>query len=367
MRNIKFAKPDITAVDYSRVKALLRDNDQLTDGVKCRTFEKKFSDYIGGANCLAVSSCMAALHLSYLVLGIGPGDEVICPAMSHVATAHAIELVGARPIFVDCRNGGNIDVHLVKKNITSRTKAITVVHYAGKSADMDKIIPLAEDYDLRVIEDCALAIGTKSSYDNNHVGTQGDCAAFSFYPTKHITTGEGGMFVTRSSVKYEKAKRIARFGKIGGASDYDVVYLGLNYRMSEMQACLGISQLERIKDYIQKRRDNYIHYVSRLGSYGAGGISMFIGDSYYCFVKYFRSVEERNRMKLILKDKGVETSIYYPHPIPRLDYYRKKYGWRKLLYRNAISIADRSLALPTGPHITTEDIDYIADVIKEVQ
>src|ERR1044072_3042905 len=182
-KTIPFAKPWITDDDRNAVMNVLR-GDILTHGPQNHAFEEEFAAFMGGeAYCVAVGSCMAALHLTYWQLGLGPGDEVIVPAQTHVATAHAVEVVGARAVFVDCESRtGNIDPARIEAKISPRTKAISLVHFLGIPCDMDEILSLAERHDLKLVEDCALAVG--AHYNGRHVGLLGDAGCFSFYPVK---------------------------------------------------------------------------------------------------------------------------------------------------------------------------------------
>jgi len=374
---IPFAKPDITKGDIQEVDNFLLNCDgQLTQGLQVAKFETTFSGYIRNRNfegavinegCIATSSCMTALHLSYLALGIGPGDEVICPAMSHVATAHAIELVGAKPVFIDSKKDGNIDVRLIQKELeTNRNiKAVSLVHYVGNPCNMAAINFLAKEYGVKVVEDCALSLGSR--VEKVHTGLLGMCGAFSFYPTKHITTGEGGMFVTKDHDLYRKAKQIASFGKTSGThADYDIGLLGGNFRMSEIQAVMGLSQLKRLTENLEIRRRNldiltelsiFIHIDKRVHSIFGGS---------YCANLRCVGREARNNIRGKLENKGIQTSIYYPHPISRLSYYRNKYGYAPVKYPEAIKIADTTLALPIGPHVTEEMMNYMVKCLKEV-
>ncbi len=358
---IPFAKPQISDGDIEAIKNVLILQDKLTDGKQCRKFEEDFGDYIGAKYCLAVSSCMAALHLSYLALGIGEEDEVICPSMSHVATAHAIELVGARPIFVDCDSYGNIDNWELERYITNRTKAISLVHFLGQPCNMDKIRIFARDYGLSIIEDCALALGTK--WEDKHVGTT-DIGCFSFYSIKHITTCEGGMFVTKHKYIYDRAKRIARFGKKDWSFyNYDIADLGLNYRMSEMQAALGISQLERFPKNLKIRERNYQILESNLDK-KYGNVKMFFGGSYGACLLLYNDIA-RHDLFHYLRKEGIEASVYYPQPINRFSYYQEKYGFQPIKFPNAISIAHCSITLPVGSHLSEDDMDYMVEKVKK--
>jgi dTDP-4-amino-4,6-dideoxygalactose transaminase len=200
-RHIPFGKPWITDEDRQAVMEVLQGSI-LTHGPQGKLFEEEFAVFIEGENqtteayCVTVSSGMAALHMAYWQLGIGTGDEVIVTAQTHNATAHAIEILGAKPVFIDCRlDTGNIDVQQIEQAITPRTKAISLVHFIGIPCEMDGILDIAQRHGLKVIEDCAIALGAR--FRGVHVGLLGDAGCFSFYPVKHITSGEGGMFITR--------------------------------------------------------------------------------------------------------------------------------------------------------------------------
>ena len=372
---IPFGRPWITDGDRQAVLDVLQGHI-LTHGPQGQGFEDEFASFMGeGSYCVAVSSCTAALHLAYFQMGLGPGDEVIVPAQTHNATAHAVELVGARPVFVDCEpNTGNIDVAKIEQHITAKTKALSVVHFLGIPCDMDGILSLAQRYGLKVVEDCALALGAR--YKGKHVGLFGDAGCFSFYPVKHITTGDGGMFVTRHQDVAATVARLRAFGvdrthgerSIPGV--YDVTALGLNYRLSEMQAALGRQQLARINQILERRRDNFTRLKSAIR--GVADISVLdatdevSANSYYCLsvVLQRNLVRHRDRLVAKLNEAGVGTSIYYPHPVPRLSYYREKYGYVAGAYPNAEAISDCSIALPVGPHVSPSDVEYIGTTLK---
>jgi dTDP-4-amino-4,6-dideoxygalactose transaminase len=320
---------------------------------------------------------MAALHLSYLHLGLGPGDEVIVPAQTHVATAHAVEWVGATPVFVDCeRETGNVTPEGVLAAITPRTRAISVVHFLGIPCAMSKIASIAGERGLSVVEDCALAVGAR--WEGTHVGLFGDTGCFSFYPVKHLTTGDGGMFVSRHSEVSERVARIRAFGVDRTYAErslpgmYDVPALGLNYRMSELQAALGRSQLARVGEILARRRDNF--NALKEGFAGLAGIRVLDASSaraessHYCLTIVLEGAlgPRRDEIAARLNEAGVGTSLYYPQPVPRMRYYREKYGYEPGRFPEAESISDRGIALPVGPHLTREDTDYIARVVERV-
>ena len=372
---ISFGRPYLTDEDRAAVLDVLK-GDVLAHGPQGKAFEGEFSTFLGGGHCLAVSSGMAALHLAYLEMGIGPGDEVIVPALTHTATAHAVEMVGARPVFADCLSEtGNMDVSTIEPLLTPRIKAIGLVHFIGFPCDMGPILALAERRGLRVIEDCAIALGTR--YDGRHVGLLGDAGAFSFYPVKHMTTGEGGMFVTRHADVAHRVHQWRAFGVDRSFNErtipglYDVTTLGLNYRMSDINAALGRVQLRHLPGLIHKRQAHF----SRLkaGLVGREGLRVIedlrphVGHSPYCLsvVLQGRVAAHRNDLLLRLKARGIGTSVYYPHPLPRLTYYSKKYGTSIKDVPSATDISDHSVALPVGPHLSEEDVDRVAQQFRD--
>jgi dTDP-4-amino-4,6-dideoxygalactose transaminase len=371
VRTIPFGRPWITEEDQQAVLTVLQ-SPVLTHGPQGQQFEADFARFLGeGCCCISVSSCMAALHLAYLQMKIGAGDEVIVPAQTHVATVHAVEWVGARPVFVDCDlYSGNIDVARIEAAVTPRTKAISLVHLLGMPCEMDEVLAIAERRGLKVIEDCAIALGTR--YHGRHVGLFGEVGCFSFYPVKHITAGEGGMVVTRDPAVAQRINLLRAFGVDRGHGErvrpgqYDVVTLGLNYRMSELQAALGCSQLRRADEMLKQRRANFFALKSLLASLE----NIVVLDapetervnSHYCLSVLLTGKLAKRRDDLVekLTQSGVGTSVYYPQPVPRMTYYRRKYGYCAESYPHAEALSDRSIALPVGPHLLPEDIEYIA-------
>ncbi len=369
-RSIPFGRPWITDDDRQAVADVLAGH-LLTHGPRCKQFESDFATFMGAdAHCVTVSSGMAALHLAYLHFGIGTGDEVTVPAMTHIATVHAVEWVGATPVFVDCDPlTGNLTAEAIAAAVSDKTKAISVVHFQGIPCDMPAIMEVAQRHDLKVIEDCALAVGARC--DGRHVGLFGDAACFSFYPVKHMTAGEGGMFATRHADVAAAVERLRAFG-VDRRHDqrtvpgmYDVPTLGLNYRMSEMQAALGCSQLSRIGQILDMRRENFGKLKAGLSQLPnvrvLDATSERTQNSHYSLSLVLEGPLAAHRNEAIhrLKEAGVGTSVYYPQPVPRMAYYQDKYGYDGERYPVATQISDESIALPVGPHLVSEDIDYI--------
>jgi len=343
----------------------------LVHGPRATDFEADFAKFTGAPHAVSVSSCTAGMHLVWFALGLKAGDEVIVPAMTHVATAHAIELTGATPVFVDAEpETGNIDIAAVEAAINSRTRGIAIVHYLGMPVDMAEVVRIARRRSLFVMEDCALALGSK--IDGIHAGLLGDCGVFSFYPVKHMTTAEGGMVVLRDG-KFAEALRLKKaFGvdrthgerKVPGV--YDVVELGFNYRMSEIHAAIGIEQLKKVPDFLSRRRANAEALVAALtaveGVYLLPSSTPRLAGSYYCSAALLdpELASKRPQIVTAMSARGVGTSVYYPQPVPRMTYYARKYGWKVGSFPTAERLADHSLALSVGPHLDGEDMKFIA-------
>jgi len=371
--SIPFGQPWIGEEEKAAVAAVLQ-GPVLTHGPETHAFEEEFSGFVGGGHAIATSSCMGALHLACWELGFGPGDDVLVPAQTHTATVHAVELMGARPVFVDCDpRTGNMTAEALRGALTPKTKGIVLVHFLGMPCEMDGILALATEYNLKILEDCALAIGTR--WNGTHVGLLGDAGAFSFYPAKHITTGEGGMLLTRHKTLAESAVRRRGFGvdrsiaerKIPGV--YDVTMLGLNYRMSELSAALGRCQIRRIPEILAKRAANFGRLAARLRELPDFHVleSPYPSatQTYYCLTVVLPEKLRPKRDEIILRMKAenVGTSVYYPQPVPRMSYYRGKYGYDASSYPEAEKISDASIALPVGPHLTVAQMDRIADAL----
>lgn len=376
MRDVPFGKPIIGDEERAAVDAVLRGTT-LTHGPLVKEFEAAFAGFTGAPRAIAVSSATAGLHLAYFYLGIGPGDEVIVPAQTHTATAHAVEYVGAKPVFVDAESTtGNIDIDAIEAAITPNTRALSVVHYLGMPVDMHRIMEIARKHDLFVVEDCALAIGTY--LDGTHAGLFGDIAAYSFYPVKHITTAEGGMVITRrndvaDAVSVQRAfgidRNIVAERPIPGS--YDVQGLGFNYRLNELGAAIGIEQVKRIPAFLEARHANYA--ALQVGLEGIEGVSTLESSddrfvsSHYCHLAILDAplAEKRLEIMMAMKARGVGTSIYYPRPVPLFTYYAQKYGYQPGQFPNAERISDQGIALPVGPHLDADDMAYVADTLAE--
>lgn len=374
---IPFGVPMIGPEERNAVAEVLA-GPILVHGPKATDFENAFAEFTKAPYAISVSSCTAGMHLIYFTLGYGPGDEVIVPAQTHVATAHAVELTGAKAVFVEAETEtGNIDIDKIEAAITSKTKAIAVVHYLGVPVDMPRVKAIAEKHKLFLLEDCALSPG--ASVDGVHTGLHGDAGVFSFYPVKHITTAEGGMIILKDAELAAKLKLRKAFGvdrthgerKVPGV--YDTVVLGFNYRMSELHAAIGIEQVKKLPDFLAKRLENHEELSKNLSNVdGLKVLPAPVNDRFtschYCLSVILDPILAGRRPEIMdeLTKAGVGSSVYYPQPVPRMTYYKEKYGYDDTLYPNATMLSDQSIALPVGPHLNANNMKTIADTLINI-
>ena len=371
----KFNSPVIYDEDIENVVSVIKSG-WLIHGKYHNKLEAEIRDLTGAKYCMLLSSCTAALHLSLLALGTGKGDEVIVPAQSHVATAHSVEYTGAKAVIVDVDPvTGNVAPESVLKAISKKTKVILPVHLAGVPCDMKVLKNIAKDNSLFIIEDCAHSIG--SVIGNKHVGTFGEGGSFSFYPTKHFTTGEGGAFVTNKKSLYEKVSKLRAFGintpikmrKLPGK--YDVKHLGYNYRMTDFQAALGYGQFIRLRKRGFEVRKSIVKKY-REGFKGNKNIFMVPEkhdkNSSYMFFPIYVNGKARDNLLLRLKALGIGVSVHYMTPIPFMTYYKKKYRYNTAEFKNAKSIGKRQVCLPLQVDLSDKQINgAISTINKETK
>ena len=371
--NIPFGRPMVDDAERDAVAAVL-SGTQFVHGPVTAAFEEAFAARIGSRFAVSLSSCTAGLHLSLFVSGVSTGDEVIVPAMTHVATAHAVEFCGATPVFADVLGeSGNLDPDAVARAITSRTKAIMPVHYLGLPCDMDRLCALAKDANLRVIEDCALAVD--ATFDGRKAGTLGDAGCFSFYPVKHMTTIEGGMVTTEDEELADAVRKRKAFGydrMLGERAKpgiYDVDELGYNYRMNEVEAAVGLAQLGKLDEFQARRQENFAALHEALAEEPA--VTVFAPvqgkaqSSHYCLnaVLPRDGSVDRDTVVAHLKENGIGTSVHYPVAVPLMRYYREKYGYESGAFPVAEWLAAQTVSLPVGPHLTTADAARVGEVV----
>ncbi|MFQ5707994.1 MAG: DegT/DnrJ/EryC1/StrS family aminotransferase [bacterium] len=363
-------------------------SDWLTTGPKTREFERDFANYIGVQHAVALNSCTAALHLALLAHGVSPGDEVITTPLTFCATAEAIEYCGAHPVFVDVDPGSfNIDANLIEASISARTRCILPVHYGGIPCELEAIYRIADRHNLLVIEDAAHALGSR--YHNEIIGSFGKPACFSFYATKNITTGEGGMVTLNDSETAEKIKLLGLHGMSKdawrryskhGTWRYEINELGYKYNMPDMQAALGICQLKKLETFNSIRQKRAKMYFEILRECEEVSMPAWYDDyflrlihsgtlnSWHLFVILLN--EDRvtiNRDRLIeeLKEQGIGTSVHFI-PLHLQPYYARKYGFRRGRYPVAESIFERVVSLPIYPRLTEQDILFITERLQKI-
>lgn len=373
-----FGSPRIEEPEIDEVVDSLRSG-WLSTGPKVSRFETAFQQYTGAPYVAALNSCTAGLHLSLIVLGIGAGDEVITTPLTFAATANVIEHVGARPVFVDVdRTTMNIDPALIEAAITPRTKAIIPVHLAGRPCDMDAISAIARKHKLHVIEDAAHAI--EAVYHGKKIGTISDLTVFSFYVTKNIVTGEGGMVTSASAELIEQIQRYGLHGLSKGAwkrySDegwkhYQVVVPGYKYNMMDLQAALGIHQLARIEEYHKRRAVLWERYNQAFAGLPIATPVDPEPDTTHAMHLYEVLIDEketgmsRDAFQEALFKRNIGTGIHFIslhlHP-----YYRDRYHFAPDDFPNARYISERTLSLPFSAKLTDADADDVMEAVRSL-
>jgi perosamine synthetase len=374
--NIPLFVPWISKDDLNSVNKTLK-SPQLTDGPMLRKFESQFSKLTKSKFSIGVSNGTEALHLSLVALGIGKGDEVIIPDMTFIATSNAVVLTGAKPVLADIDSSLNISIDSIQKNITKKTKAIIPVHFAGFSCNMKKIIQIAKKNNLKIIEDCAHSIGTY--FNKKHVGTFGDTGCFSFYPTKNITTIEGGMIITNSKITAKKLQSLRNHGlsrtllqrnKKNVPWEYDIQTPGYNFRLDEIRSTLGISQLKRLK-LMNRMRKNAANYYSQklknIPGIEIPNLSEANNHVYHLYV--IRITPEfgltRNIIHKKLFMKGIHTTVHYK-PLHTFSFFKNSLPKNKQ-FPNSVKAFTECLSLPLYPKITRIQQDYVIDNLLKLQ
>ncbi len=342
----------------------------LTMGAITQEFETQFSRMVGVKHAIAVSNATEALHLACLALGVGLGDEVITPSLSFVATSNAVLYTGAEVHFADVIGPGDltIDPEEIARQVTPRTKAIIVMHYAGYPCRMKEILTVAEHFRLPVIEDAAHAPG--ASLDGKALGTWGSAGCFSFFSNKNLSTGEGGMLVTDRDDVANKVRLIRSHGMTsltydrhhGHAHSYDVVDLGYNYRIDEIHSALGLEQLKKLTNNNARRKVWTERYWHTLADTGVG--LPFMGKSgvpsYHIFPMLLPTDVNRKAFMDALRAEGIQTSIHYP-PTHRFTYYQSRYS--NVSLPRTEDISEREVTLPLYPNMGAERVDLVTDAV----
>lgn len=373
-----FGSPDIGEAEIDEVVDCMRSG-WLGTGPKVARFEKDFARMKGVPenHIAAVNSCTAALHISMIAAGIGSGDEVVTSAMTFAATVNAIIHSGATPVLVDVDSlTMNMNSTLLSSRVTGNTRAVLPIHMAGRPCNMDSIMSLSEKHDLMVIEDCAHAI--EATWRGKETGTFGDFGCFSFYVTKNVTTGEGGMIIARNEEHISKAKVLAlhglskdawhRFGD-NGYKHYYVIDSGYKYNMMDIQAAIGIHQLARFEESWAKRQAIWNRYQNAFADLPVSCPAEPEADTKHAYHLYTLLIDEAlcgiNRDSFVeaMTRQNIGVGVHYLS-IPEHPYYQERFGWRPEDYPNAMRIGRQTVSLPLSPKLTEQDVEYVISGVK---
>ena len=375
---IVFGTPKIEQPEIDEVVATLKSG-WLGTGPKVAQFENDFKNYKGTDYAVAVNSCTAALHLSLLAVGLKPGDEVITTPLTFCASINAIIHAGATPILADIDPVTmNIDPDEVEKKIASRTKGLLPVHFAGRCCDMDRLCEIKHKFNLKMVEDCAHSIETE--YKGKKAGTFGELGAFSFYVTKNIVTGEGGMIISNNEEMVNLIKRMALHGMSkdawkrfsdDGYKHYQVVDIGFKYNMMDIQAAIGIHQLKRIDEYWKRRRYIWNRYIEELQGLPIELPSPVAPDTRHGFHLFTILISEqktgitRDQFLVAMNDRQIGLGVHYLS-IPEHPYYKKKYGWNVKDYPNAARIGRQTVSLPLSAKLSDDEVEKTISAVREI-
>jgi dTDP-4-amino-4,6-dideoxygalactose transaminase len=373
-----FGSPRIEEEEIEEVVSCLRSG-WIGTGPRVAEFERRFAAYKGAEHAVAVNSCTAALHLSILAAGIGPGDEVITTPMTFCASVNAIIHAGATPVLADVDpHSLNIDPDRVRERITPRTKAILPVHFAGRCCDMDPLCAVAQEHGLTIIEDCAHAIETE--YHGRKAGTFGDFGCFSFYVTKNVITGEGGLILARRPEHAARLKVLAlhgmsadawkRFGD-EGYKHYLVTEAGFKYNMMDLQAAIGLRQMEKVEPFWERRREVWERYMAELADLPLTLPAPVEPDTRHGFHLFSILVDEaragisRDAFLTAMTKRKIGVGVHYLS-IPEHPFYQERYGWSPDDYPNARDIGRRTVSLPISAKLTDEDVTDVIEAVRSI-
>jgi UDP-4-amino-4,6-dideoxy-N-acetyl-beta-L-altrosamine transaminase len=376
-QQIPYGRQWIDEDDIAAVIEVLR-SDWLTTGPKVREFEAAFAALVGANHGVAVSSGTAALHAAIFALGLGPGDEVIVPPMTFAATANCVVFQGAKPVFADVDDDSLlIDPQEVERQITPRTKAIIAVDYAGHPCDYEALAGLAERHGLALVADACHSLG--GSYRGRAVGSLAQLTAFSFHPVKHVTTGEGGMITTDEAPLAERLKMFRNHGITSdhwqreqqGAWAYEMVELGYNYRLTDFQCALGMSQLKKLPGWVARRQAIAQRYRDELGNVPGLQIlkvSLNVSHAYHLFVMRLKTENpevHRRQMFAALRQRGIGVNVHYI-PVHLHPFYRRRFGTGPGLCPRAEAAYQEIISLPLFPRLKDCEVEEVIAAIQEI-
>jgi len=368
---ITFGSPSIGNEEIRAVTKCMRSG-WIGTGPLVKKFEKNFGIYSKSDYAIAVGSCTAALHLSLNAISLKKGDEVIVPAMTFCSTVNSIIHSGYKPVLADVDiNTMNIKPEEIEKKITKKTKALVVVHFAGRPCNMDKILSIVKKYNLILIEDCAHAI--EASYGGKKCGTFGLYGCFSFYVTKNLVTAEGGMILSNSKKNIDPIKQRALHGMSKdawkrfsdkGYKHYDIIDAGFKYNMTDIQAAMGLEQLKKIGKHLEKRNKIWKEYQEFFKSFDISTPAKIDKNTIHAKHLYTILIDkkklgiDRDEFMLKLHNRGIGTGVHY-RSIPSYTFYKKKFGWKEANYKNSSLIGSQTVSLPLSPNLKKTDMDKI--------
>jgi len=351
---IPIAKP-LIGIEEKKAVMNVMDSGIIACGPKTVEFENRFAEFVGTKHAVATTSGTTALHLALLALGISSGDEVIFPSFSFVATANSALFCNGTPVFCDVDlKTFNLDVKKLESLITDKTKVVMPVHLYGQSADMNPILEISQKHDIHVVGDAAQAHG--AMYDGRMVGSFGDMECFSFYPTKNMTTGEGGMITTNDDDLVERLNSIRNHGREQTKWGYEHSRIGYNYRMTDIAAAIGLEQLKKLPSFNQKRRENAKFFNEKLADIEGIEIPYVLENAEHIYHQYTIKCNNREAIIQKLKDNEIGFGIYYPKPMHFFEHL-KDYGHDDL--KISEKLADRVLSLPVHPALSHENLETI--------
>ncbi len=366
MVEVPIAKVVMTEDEIKAVEEVLRSG-MLRQGKKVEEFERLFAEKVGAKFAIAVSSGTAALHIAYLAT-LEKGSKVLVPAFTHISTASMVSFAGCKPVFCDIDSKTfTIDVNDVVEKITAKTSAIAPVHLFGNACDIDELVEIAQDYKLKIIWDAAQAHGTK--YKGKDVGSFDDLVCYSFYPTKNITTGEGGIIATNDPELNRKCRLIREHGQ---EKKYYHTTLGLNYRMTDIEAAIGIEQLKKLDTFIEKRVENAEFLTKHLRKISGIEVPHVKPGVKHTYNQYSILIDPENlgmsRDEFVsrLRERGIGVAIHYPRPLHLQPVFKEMLGTKEGDLPVSEEISERILSLPVHPFLRLNDLNYIISKIYDI-
>jgi len=375
-KHLVFGKPSFSDLEVEALRSCI-ESGWIGTGPKVAEFESQFKDYLGAKHVLALNSCTAALHLALIASGVSKNDEVITTATTFCSTVNTIVHCGAKPVLIDINPETlNIDVNLIEEKISNKTKAIIIVHFAGRPCDMIKVKTLCDRYKIKLIEDCAHSIETM--FDGKHVGLFGDFGCFSFYATKNICTGEGGALICKNENDFDMVKKLSLHGmnrdawkrfSDEGYSHYDVDYAGYKYNMMDIQAAIGLCQLKKINNIIKIRKKIWLHYEAEFKNlpfkYFSSEVRNGVHAHHLFTIQIDNNFIERDKALRLFNENKIGVGVHYRSIIDH-SFYKNNYDFVRDEFKNSLSYGDNTISLPLSNSMTDSDVERSVAITKKI-